>query len=177
VIGLALLTGLSGAASAQEASPIASPEASPVAVAAWVDSVTIDASITADGDSTSVGVTQGELLEINVAEFEARPFIILQTANTTDTAFWAVLFTAPEGFDAATFTIPETEDALPEGVTPLGSYAVAPQSQTAAIFTDLVPGTYVLASTAGQALSFVVIEPVPIEVPDVFGTPEGTPAS
>ena len=177
VIGLAILGGSIGATSAQDASPEASPIASPVAVAAWIDSVAIDTSITPSGDSASVGVTQGEILEINVAEFETRPFVILQTANTTDSAFTAVLFSAPEGFDATTFTIPETEDALPEGVTPIGSYEVAPQSQTAAVFTDLAPGTYVLASTAGQALSFVVTEVVPVEVPDIFETPEGTPAS
>ena len=177
LVGLALLGGTLGAASAQDASPEASPMASPVAVAAWIDSVAIDASITAEGDTTSVGVTQGEVLEINVAEFETRPFVILQTANTTDSAFTAVLLTVPEGFDATTFTLPEDQAELPEGVTPVGSYEVAPQSQTAAVFTDLAPGTYVLASTAGQNLSFVVTEVVPVDVPDIFGTPEGTPAS
>ena len=88
-----------------------------------------------------------------------------------------MVFTAPEGFDATTFTIPATPEELPEGVAVYGSYEVAPQSQTAAVFTDIAPGTYVLASTAGQAVSFVVVEAVAVDVPDIFGTPEGTPAS
>ena len=119
----------------------------------------------------------GDVLEINVAEFETRPFVGLQTANNTDGPIAAVLLMVPEEFDPATLILPGEEAGLPEGVTPVGSYLVPAGTQVTAFFRDLAPGTYVLATDTGLAIPFDVIEPVDLDVPDIFETPEGTPAS
>ena len=175
LVGAVLLGGTFGISGAQDATPEASPVASPVAIG-WVAEFAIE-DIETDGDSTSVGVKVSDILEINVAAIESRPFVILQTENLTEAPVTAVVLSAPAGFDATGFTLPATVEELPEGVTPIASYGVAPGEQTAAEFADLAVGTYVLATDTGLAISFDVIEPVDLDVPDIFETPEGTPAS
>ena len=142
LIGVALLGGTAGMTLAQDASP----EASPSAVVSWIEQVKTEKETTFDGDSSSVGVKFGEVAEINVASFETRPYIILQTVNNTEADLQAAVFTVPEGFDAATFVFPASEADLPEGVTAVGGYTVAAGEQTAAVFTDLAPGNYVVAT-------------------------------
>lgn len=169
MLGSVLLGAGGAAVLAQEATP---PMASPVAVTTWIDSVQVEAEVTFDGDTSSVGVVLGEIAEINVASFETRPYIILQTANGTDTAMIAAVFMVPEDFDPATFVFPATEGDLPEGATAIGSYVVPAGQQVAAVYTDLVPGSYILATNSGLSVPFIVVEPAVIEVPDIFASPE-----
>lgn len=173
LVGAALLGGSLGLAGAQDASP----EASPMATVSidWIDPVMSEEETEFDGDRASVGVVLGEEPVINVAEIELRPYIILQTDNQTDAAQNVAVFAVPEGFDPATFTFPASEADLPEGVTAVGAYQVAPTSQFAAVFTTLVEGTYVVASDGGMTIPFAVIPAAEVEVPDLFATPESTP--
>lgn len=168
LVGVALLGGTAGMTFAQEASP----PASPVAVATWIEQVKTEKETKFDGDSTSVGVKIGEIAEINVASFEARPYVILQTANNTEADIQAAVFMVPEGFDAATFVFPATEADLAEGVTAVGGYTVTAGEQTAAVFTDLAPGTYVVGTSSGLAVGFTVVEAAVLDVPDIFASPE-----
>jgi len=180
LVGIALLGGTFGAATAQDASPVACPPAatpdaavaSPVA-AGWITDVAIDPNASAEGDSTTVGVTIGDVLEIMAASFETRPIVQLQANNTTDADVTAVVLTAPAEFDVTCFTLPADVSELPEGVTPYGSFEVAAGTQVTAVFPDLAPGTYIFATSSGQALTFVVTEPAAVDVPDIFASPEG----
>jgi hypothetical protein len=168
-----LLIGTGGSAIfAQEASPEASPMASPIAMVSWIATVAVESEVTFDGDSSSVGVMLGEIAEINVASIEFRPYIILQTANNTEADLMAAVFMVPEGMDATTFVFPATEADLPEGVTAIGGYQVTAGEQTAAVFTDLAPGSYVVATNTGLSVPFMVTEVVPLDVPDLFASPE-----
>ncbi len=175
VVGVALagtlLVGGGSAIHAQDASPEASPMASPVATVSWIEMVASESEVTIDGDSASVGVVLGEIAEINVASFEARPFIILQTANNTEGPILAALFIVPEGYDATTFVFPASEADLPEGVTAIGAYMVPAGLQTGAVFTDLAPGSYLLATDTGLSVPFTVTEPADLDVPDLFASP------
>jgi hypothetical protein len=171
LIGLALLGGTLGAASAQDASPEASPMASPVATIDWIDQVVLESEATLDGDRTSVGVILGEIAEINVAEIEIRPNVILQTDNQTDAPQNVAVFSVPADFDATTFVFPADEASLPDGVTAVGGYQVAAGEQAAAVFTELVEGTYVVATDGGLTVPFAIIPVAELDVPDVFGTP------
>ncbi len=168
VLGTLLIGSSGGALGAQEASPAASP----VAVATWIDQVQVESEVTFDGDSSSVGVILGEIAEINVATFETRPYVILQTANNTEADLQAAVFMVPEGYDATTFVFPATEADLPEGVTAVGGYTVPAMMQTAAVFTDLAPGSYVVATNSGLAVGFMVTEAAELDVPDLFASPE-----
>ncbi len=168
LIGVALLGGTAGMTLAQDATP----SASPMAMATWIEQVKTEKETTFDGDSTSVGVVLGEVAEINVATFETRPYVILQTANNTETDLQAAVFMVPEGFDATTFVFPATEADLPEGVTAVGGYTVPAGEQTAAVFTDFAPGNYVVATDSGLAVGFTVVEAAVIDVPDIFASPE-----
>lgn len=168
LIGVALLSGTAGMTVAQEASPAASP----VATVSWIEAVQVESEVTFDGDSSSVGVVLGEIAEINVASFETRPYIILQTANNTEAPLTAAVFMVPEGYDATTFVFPATEADVPEGVTAVGSYTVSAGEQTAAVFTDLAPGFYVVATDTGLSVPFAVVERVEVDVPDIFASPE-----
>jgi hypothetical protein len=183
LVGVAMLGGTLGSVSAQEASPAACPPASPVAVASpaaapgWITDVAIDPELEATGDSTTVGVKIGEILEINVAEFETRPFVLLQATNNTEAPVTTVVFSTPEGFDATCFTLPADAAELPEGVTPLGSFSLDAGAALTAVFPDLAPGAYLIVTDSGLTLPFTVLEATTVEVPDLFGTPESTPAS
>ncbi len=177
LIGAALLGGSLGMAGAQDASPEASPMASPVATIDWIDQVMMESETEFDGDRSSVGVVLGEEAVINVAEIETRPYIILQTDNQTETAQNVAVFSVPADYDATTFAFPASEADLPEGVTAVGAYQVAAMDQSAAVFADLAEGAYVVATDGGISIPFTVVPAVEIEVPDVFGTPEGTPES
>ena len=144
VIGAALLGGSLGLAGAQDASP----EASPMAVL-------------------------GEEPVINVAEIEVRPYIILQTDNQTEAVQNVAVFAVPADYDATTFAFPASEADLPEGVTAVGGYQVAPGEQYAAVFDgSLVEGTYVVATDGGMTIPFAVTPMAEIDVPDVFASPE-----
>jgi len=173
LLGATLLVGSLGTVAASQATPSASPAASPAAspVAAWIADVAIDPSITVDGDSTTVGLKDGELLEINAASFEARPFVTLQTSNLTDAAVTFVVFSVPEGTEAEGFTIPADAADLPEGVTPVASYVVEAGADFGAVFVDLTPGSYLIATSDGKALGFTVTEAVELDVPDIFASP------
>ena len=173
LIGAALLGGGLGLAGAQDASPEASPMASPVATIDWIDPVMMESETELEGDRTSVGVVLAEEPAINVAEIEIRPNIILQTDNQTEMAQNVAVFAVPADYVATTFTFPASEADLPEGVTALGAYQVAPGEQYAAVFTDLlVEGTYVVATDGGIAIPFAVTPMVEVDVPDIFATPD-----
>jgi hypothetical protein len=113
-------------------------------------------------------------LAVNAGTFETRPYVQFPTTNKNATEVTVVLFTAPEGFDAAGFTIPAREDDLPEGVTAVSAWTVAPDgAQTIAVFPEMAPGTYAVAGSNGTSGSFVVTEAVDLGVPDIFATPAG----
>lgn len=177
LIGAALLGGSLGLANAQDASPEASPMASPVATITWIEAVAMETETQFDGDRSSVGVVLAEEAVINVAEIEIRPYIILQTDNQTETPQNVAVFSVPADYDATTFTFPASEADLPEGVTPVGTYQVAPGAQSAAVFPDLSEGNYVVATDGGITIPFAVTPVVDLEVPDLFATPESTPES
>jgi hypothetical protein len=170
VIGASVATGV-----AQEASPEASPIGSPVAAVTWIDQVSMESETAIDGDRASVGVVLGEIAEINVAEIEIRPYIVLQTDNQTDSTQNIALFSVPEGFDATTFAFPAREADLPEGVMAIGAFQVAPGEQAAAVFEGLAEGSYVIATDGGLGVAFAIVPTVDLEVPNIFETPEGTP--
>jgi len=173
LIGAALLGGSLGMAGAQDASPEASPMASPVATIDWIDPVMMETETEIEGDRASVGVVLAEEPAINVAEIEIRPNIILQTANNTEMAQNVAVFAVPADYDTTTFAFPASETDLPEGVTAVGAYQVAPGEQYTAVFTDLlVEGTYVVATDGGITIPFAVIPVVDLEVPDLFATPD-----
>lgn len=173
LIGAALLGGSLGLAGAQDASPEASPMASPVATIDWIEQVVTEAETELEGDRASVGVVLAEEPVINVAEIEIRPNIILQTDNQTETAQNVAVFAVPADYDATAFAFPASEADLPEGVTAIGGYQVAPGEQYAAVFSDLlVEGTYVVATDGGLTIPFAVIPLVDLDVPDIFASPE-----
>ena len=64
-----------------------------------------------------------------------------------------------------------TEADLPEGVTAIGAYMVPAGLQTGAVFTDLAPGSYLLATDTGLSVPFTVTEPADLDVPDLFASP------
>jgi hypothetical protein len=182
LVGALLLGGSLGVSSAQDASPEASPEASPIATIDWIEQVPLEDDVEFDADRASVGVNLDDPTVINVTAIEIRPYIILQTANFTDTAQNVAVFSVPADFfadplefDATTFTFPASEDELPEGVTAVGGYQVAPDDQAAAVFQDFAEGSYVLATDGGLAVAFTVVPVADLGVPDLFGTPEATP--
>ncbi|MDQ3657395.1 MAG: hypothetical protein M3457_20260 [Chloroflexota bacterium] len=177
LIGAALLGGSLGLTGAQDASPEASPMASPVAAIDWIDQVPLAEGFEFDGDQAAVGVKLTDPATINVAEIEFRPYIILQAENLTDTAQNVAVFSVPEGYDATTFTFPASEADLPEGVTPVGTYQVAPGERASAVFEGLAEGAYIVATDGGITIPFAVVPVADLGVPDIFGTPEGTPAS
>ncbi len=178
LVGLALIGGSLGATVAQEASPAASPAA--VAVAGWIAEFPADVAI--DNDSTTVGVKLGDIAEINAGTFETRPYVVLQFANTTASDMQVALFKmpadytlpeAPEVYDPASFTFPQSEADLPEGVTVVGSTVIPGNSLAEAVIVAPEPGVYILATNTGLSVPFTVVEAVEIEVPDLFATPEG----
>jgi len=180
LVGVALLGGTFGSVTAQDASPAAcppvaaapaSPEASPVA-ASWITDIAVDPTVEVSGDSTTVGVIVHDPLEINVAEFETRPFVVFQIDNQTDATVWAVIFSTPEGFDNSCFTIPADAAELPDGVTPVASAEVPGKGQVGAVIPDLPEGNYLLATSDGQSLTFIVDPRSEVEVPDIFASPE-----
>jgi hypothetical protein len=190
LIGAALVGGSLGAAVAQDATPpSASPEASPVAVAAWINDIMVEEFPEPDADSTTVGVKVNDTAAVpltilgnptaaapdNVPTFETRPYVILQVANANEQDFVVVILEAPEGFSAAGMTLPDDVAGLPEGVTPVAAFEVGAMETVDAVFADMAPGTYVLATTSGLAQAFVVNEQAEIEVPDIFASPEATP--
>jgi hypothetical protein len=175
LIGAALIGGSLGAAMAQEASPAASP----VAVAPWIAELVSDEFPEPDGDSTTVTVVLDDAaaapLSVLPGTFETRPFVQFQTSNLNDADAVVVLLQAPEEFDATGFTLPADAAELPEGVTPFAAYNAPAGADTLAVYPDLPVGTYVLATTNGHAVTFVVTEPAALEVPDIFASPEATP--
>lgn len=177
LIGAALLSGGLGLASAQDASPEASPMASPVAVIDWIDQVPLAEDVEFDGDQAAVGVKLTDPTTINVAEIEIRQYIVLQAENLTDTVQNVAVFSVPADFDAASLTFPASEADLPEGVTAVGTYQVPAGERASAVFEGLAEGNYVLATDGGLSVAFAVIPVADLGVPDLFGTPESTPAS
>jgi hypothetical protein len=179
LIGAALIGGSLGAAVAQDASPEASPAASPVAVAPWIEELVSDEFPAPDGDSTTVTVAHDEAADAPLCvlpgSFETRPFVQFQTGNLNDTDTVVVILQAPAEYDATGFTLPEDAAELPEGVTPFAAYSAPAESDVLAVYPDLPAGTYVLATTDGHAVTFVVTEPAAVEVPDIFASPEATP--
>jgi hypothetical protein len=154
----------------------ASPAASPASAGpAWVATYAIDPKATAEGDTATVGVKVGDTLEINAPAFETRPSVILQTTNDTKKDVTLVLFSVPEGTEATGFTVPASESDLPAGVKAYASYEVKAGETFGAVLKDLPAGTYILATTDGQAVAFTVQPEAAIDVPDIFATPEGTP--
>ncbi|MGC4191468.1 MAG: SH3 domain-containing protein [Thermomicrobiales bacterium] len=152
--------------------------ASPVStVPAWVDSYALNPNTTVNGDSAAVGVKTSDALAINAASIESKPYVMLQTTNETSEDVTFVLFSAPDGTDATGFTIPAEESELPDGVTPYASYSVKAGEVYGAVLPDLPAGTYILATSNGQAASFTVTPPADLDVPDIFASPSATEAA
>lgn len=183
LIGAVLTGGSIGGTIAQDATPGASPQASPAAspvaglVTSGIPEVPFFSDVQIEGDTTTIGVTfGGENAGVAVEETEIRPTVILQTTNATGAPIEIALLQVPEGFDPATFSLADFDGTLPEGVTAVGAYALEPDGVEGAVFEGLTPGSYVVAATSGESFAFVLTEPAPLEVPDIFATPGATPA-
>jgi hypothetical protein len=141
-----------------------------------------------DLDSTSIGVNfataDDELvIELARAELEASEATLFQITNTGDWDHNFVLVSVPEGFDPATaghFDIA----APPEGTTVEGGISLASGEAGAALFEGLAPGSYVVYCVAeapdgethadkGMFAPLTITEAVPLDIPDVVGTPAG----
>ena len=149
------------------------PDGFPVAVAAWIDDIAIDLGVEPDGDSTTVGVMIGDVLEINVAEFETRPFVGLQTANNTDGPIAAVLLMVPEEFDPATLILPGGR-SRPAGRRHTCRQLPGPRRNPGHC---LLPGPGAGFLRAGHhqwpGRRLRGHSPAEVEVPDIFATPAG----
>jgi len=183
VLALTFAAGIAGSVVAQDASPEASPAASPMAspaarvVTSEFPAATLLSESEIEGDSTTIGVTfGGENAGLAVEETELRPTVVLQTTNATDTGIEVALFQVPEGFDPATFSLADYDGTLPDDVTAVGAYALNVEGVEGAVFEDLSAGSYLVAATSGESFVVVLTEPAELEVPDIFATPEGTPA-
>lgn len=179
VLALAFAAGIAGSAMAQDASPEASPAASPVAeVTADFPAAPLLSESEIEGDSTTIGVTfGGENAGVAVEETELRPTVILQTTNATEAGIEVALFEVPEEFDPATFSLADSDGTLPEDVSAVGAYVLGAGGAEGAVFEDLTAGSYLVAATSGESFTIVLTEPAPVDVPDIFATPEGTPAN
>lgn len=187
LLAVTLAAGIAAQSVAQDASPEASPAASPVAGAVTgslpAAGLLSDAEI--EGDSTTIGVVfGGENAGVAVPETETRPTVILQTTNATggpvEIALLQVpadLFETPEDYDPATFSLADFDGTLPDGFTGIGAYALDADEVEGGVFEGLTPGSYVVAATSGESFAFVLTEPAALEVPDIFASPESTPAT
>ena len=129
-----------------------------------------------EGDSTTLAVKlTGDTAGISPAETETRPTVILQSVNDSEAPLNVAVLMVPEGFDPATFSLAEFDGTLPEGATPAGTYDVAPGETVGAVFQNLTAGSYVIAVSDGASYSLTLTEPAPLDVPDIFASPEGTP--
>lgn len=179
VLALTFAAGIAGSAMAQDASPEASPAASPVAqITSDFPAAPLLSESEIEGDSTTLAVAwDGETLEVLPAETELRPTVILQTTNDGDTPLELALFQTPEGFDPATFSLADFDGTLPEGVTAVGAYVLAAGGVEGAVFEGLTAGAYMVAASNGQSFGLVLTEPAALDVPDIFASPDASPAA
>lgn len=180
VLAITLAAGIAGSAIAQDASPEASPMASPVAgmVTSDLPAAPLLSETEIEGDSTTIGVTfGGDSAGIAVEGTETRPTVVLQTTNATGGSIEVALFQVPEAYDPATFSLADYDGTLPDGFTAVGAYALEDGEVDGAVFENVPLGSYVVAATSGESFAFVLTEPVPVEVPDIFASPEATPAT
>lgn len=180
VLALAFAAGIAGSALAQDASPEASPAASPAAsvVTSGFPAAPLLSESEIEGDSTTLAVAwDGETLEVLPAETELRPTVILQTTNGGDTPLEFALLQTPEGFDPATFSLADFGGTLPDGVTAVGAYSLDAEGVEGAVFEGLTAGSYMVAASNGQSFGLVLTEPAPLDVPDIFASPDASPAA
>lgn len=129
-----------------------------------------------EGDSTTLAVVlSGEDAGVSPEETETRPSVILQSTNGSEAPLSVAVLMVPEGFDPATFSLADYDGTLPEGATPAGTYDVEAGATVGAVFQNLTAGSYVVAVSDGASYSLILTEPAPVEVPDIFASPEASP--
>jgi len=138
-----------------------------------------------DEDSITVSVKFGAetgVIELSPAQFAQQPAIKFRAANEGTDAMTFSLYQGSEGFDPA--AVAGQDATAVEGTlsAPIGSAAVPAGEQLEILFEGLEPGPYVIvvfdASGAADSAALVTIdEPLVLDVPNVLGTPEASPAS
>jgi len=121
----------------------------------------------------------GGVVEVGRPAADAGEAILIHGVNGETTSQTFVLLGVPEAFDPATMTS-YGPAALPEGVTIVGELPLAAAAEGDALFIGLKPGNYaVFAVGADGKLAtgavFALTEPVKLDVPNIFDTPEATP--
>lgn len=128
------------------------------------------------GDSTTLAVTLvGDEAGVSPPETETRASVILQSTNDSEEALSVAVLMVPEGFDPATFSLAEYDGTLPTGATPVGTYDVEPGETVGAVFQNVSAGTYLVAVSDGGSYPVILAEPAPVDVPDIFASPEASP--
>lgn len=129
-----------------------------------------------EGDSTTLAVTlAGEEAGVSPGETESRPSVILQSTNDSEAPVSVAVLMVPEGFDPATFSLADYDGTLPTGATPVGTYDVAPGETVGAVFQNVTAGSYLVAVSDGGSYPLILTEPAPIDVPDIFASPQASP--
>lgn len=129
-----------------------------------------------EGDSTTLAVTlAGEEAGISPEETETRPSVVLQSTNDSEAPVSVAVLMVPEGFEPATFSLADYDGTLPTGATPVGTYDVAQGETVGAVFQNMTAGSYLVAVSDGGSYSLILTEPAPVDVPDIFASPEASP--
>lgn len=112
---------------------------------------------------------------------EAKDAVSFHGVNSEKSAQTFVLLGVPEKFDPTSMTAFDPA-ALPEGITLVGELPLAAAAEGDALFVGLEPGTYAVFAvgedgTLATGTVITLTEPVTLDVPSIFDTPEATPAS
>ncbi len=121
----------------------------------------------------------GGLVEVGRPSADAGEAIMIHGVNGESTDQTFVLLAVPEAFDPATMTTYDPA-ALPEGVTIVGELPLAAGAEGDALFEGLKPGNFAMFAvgadgTLATGAVFALTEPVKLDVPSIFDTPEATP--
>ena len=128
----------------------------------------------------SIKVADGAV-EASPPSAEAKDAVSFHGVNSEKSAQTFVLLSVPEKFDPTSMTAFDPS-ALPEGVTLVGELPIAAAAEADALFVGLAPGTYAVFAVGedGKLATGTVIaltEPVKLDVPSIFASPEATPAA
>ncbi len=112
---------------------------------------------------------------------DTSPAIMVHFANGEKTPQTFVILMTPDKFDLSTVTSFDLSK-LPAGTTYIGETTLDPGAEADTLFLGLLPGNYafiaVNADGSVDATSPLVLsEPADLDVPDIFASPEATPAS
>ena len=138
-----------------------------------------------DLDSITTSVKFGAepgVIELSPAQFAQQPAIKFRAANEGTDAMTFSLYQGSEDFDPASVTGQDATAVEGTLSAPLGSAAVPAGEQLEVLFEGLEPGAYVIVifdgtGAADSAALVTIDEPLELEVPDVVGGGQATPAA